>query len=145
MRSEPHERFSSRTILTEADIAGFATACGDRNPLHHDREFARRSRYGGIIASGPQTSALLMGLVATHFSRSGPIVGVEFTFYFRAPVHANESLDLEWLVIRVSPTSRRSSELVELRGRLRTAAGVTAVGSKGTVLLASPSLSSPAA
>ena len=145
MRSEPHERFSRTITLTEADIAAFATASGDHNPLHHDREFATRSRYGGIIASGPHTSALLMGLVATHFSPSGPMVGLEFSFYFRAPVPANDPLDLEWLVIRVSPTPRRSSEVAELRGRMRTAAGVTAVGAKGTVLLASTSSNSTAA
>lgn len=31
-------------------IRRFATAIGDPNPLYHDEEFAKRSRYGGIIA-----------------------------------------------------------------------------------------------
>ncbi|MCG8420560.1 MAG: MaoC family dehydratase [Proteobacteria bacterium] len=119
--------------LTEAEISAFASAAGDANPLHHDREYAANSQYGGIVASGPHTGALLMGLVATHFSRFGSMVGLEFTFLFRAAVPADDDLTLEWLVIRVEP--KRRGSLVELRGRLRTSSGVTAVGAKGKVLV----------
>ena len=137
MRARAHERYSTALSLSEAQIASFAHAAGDANPLHHDAAYARSTRYGGLIASGPHTSAILMGLVATHFSRGGPMVGLEFTFYFRAPVPAAEQLHLEWLVVRVSPTSSGAAEIAELRGRLRTSAGITAVGAKGVVLLSS--------
>ena len=135
MRTHAHERFSRTLSLTETEISSFASAAGDANPLHHDAEHAGRTRYGGVIASGPQTCALLMGLVATHFARTGPMVGLDFAFYFRAAVPAGTPLSLEWLVIRVSPTRRGSADIVELRGRLRTSAGITAVGAKGRVLL----------
>ncbi len=40
-----------KTILvSEREIKRFAQAIGDLNPLYLDREFAQRSRYGGIIA-----------------------------------------------------------------------------------------------
>lgn len=137
MRTYACHRFSRTVSLAEAEISRFAAAVGDTNPLHHDAAQAARTRYAGLIASGSQTSALLMGLVASHFSRSGPMVGLDFSFRFRAPVRAGVPLYLEWLVVRVSPTTRGSGEIVELRGRLRTFSGITAVGAKGRVLLTS--------
>ena len=136
MGVRPHDRFSRRLRLSEAEISQFARAAGDHNPLHHDPEYAASTRYGGIVASGPQTSALLMGLTATHFSRIGPMVGLEFQFRFRAAVPADDEVTLEWLVIRAVPKKRVGGTRVELRGRLRTSAGVTAVGAKGVVLVA---------
>jgi len=115
MAVQPQDRFSRTVRLTEAEIFAFAEASGDANPLHHDREYAASSKYGGIVASGPQTGALLMGLAASHFSAFGPKVGLEFTFLFRAAVPADDDLILAWLVIRVEP--KRSGSLVEMRGR----------------------------
>ena len=138
MRISPRIRFSKRIQLNKSEISRFARAAGDSNPLHHDERFARQSKYGGIVASGPHTSALLMGLTADHFSRIGPMVGLEFSFRFRAPVPANQWLTLEWLVVRVTEHQRLGGQLVEMRGRLRTDAGVTAVGASGTVLVTTP-------
>jgi acyl dehydratase len=130
-----HDRFSQTLRLSETEISAFAQAAGDANPLHRDVAFARRSRYGQVIASGPQSTSLLMGLAATHFSRIGPMVGLEFSFFFRAAVPAEALLKLDWLVVRVSPTSSRAAAVVELRGRLRIAEGETAVGARGRVLV----------
>lgn len=135
MQFNPRDRFSKSLLLSESEISAFASAAGDANPLHHDREYASTSRYGGIIASGPQTSALLMGLVASHFSDIGPMVGLDFSFRFRAPVPAGDAFILEWLIIRVERKEALGGHLVELRGRLQTSSGVTAVGAKGTVVV----------
>jgi len=132
----PHDRFTRELTLTDAEVSAFARASGDANPLHHDPVYARKTRYGGVIASGPQTSALLMGLVATRLSQLGPMAGLEFSFFFKHGVPANERLQLEWLVVGVTPTSSGAADVVDLRGRLRTASGVTAVGAKGRALVA---------
>lgn len=122
-------------LLTEREVAEFAASIGDWNPLHHNREYAARSRYGGIIASGPQTTALLMGLVATHFSQLGPMVGLDFSFQFYAGTPANVTLAFDWLVIRSEPTSSKKGDIVELRGRVKTPTGKTVVGAKGRILV----------
>lgn len=129
------QRFSKSIHLDETEIHEFALAAGDSNPLHHDGDWARARGHRGPVASGPQSSALLMGMVADHFSRLGPMVGLEFNFRFKAAVPAREALDLEWMIIRVTPKPRLGGLVVELRGRLRTASGETAVGAKGTVLV----------
>lgn len=130
-----HDRFSRSLSLSEASIRDFAAASGDTNPLHRDRAFARSRGFVGPIASGPQTSALLMGVVADHFAKVGPMVGLEFRFWFRSGVPADAPFALEWLVVRVASTASRRARVVDLRGRLRTDAGVTAVGAAGTVLV----------
>ncbi len=135
MDVRPHQRFSTRLALDAATISAFAAAAGDANPLHHDVGYARGTRYGGIVASGPQTSALLMGLAATHFSKVADMVGLEFKFWFRAAVLADDPVELEWLVAAVRPTSKAATRVVELYGRLRTSRGATAVGARGRVLV----------
>jgi 3-hydroxybutyryl-CoA dehydratase len=135
MKTVPHERFSSTIVLTPATVSAFARAAGDDNPLHHDPDHAAATRYGRLVASGPQTTAHLMALTASHFSQRGAMVGLEFWFRFRRPVFANETIRLEWLVVSVKPNLRLGGDVIELRGRIRNEAGETAVGAKGRVLV----------
>lgn len=129
------ERFASEVTLSHEQVSAFAHVAGDTNPLHHDQSYAAESSYGGIIASGPQTSALLMGVVASHFSERSSMVGLEFWFRFRRPVLAGQKVCLEWLVISARHSDKLHGEVVDLRGRLKTADGATAVGAKGKILV----------
>lgn len=135
MKAYPRERFSVEITLTASRVAAFARAAGDHNPVHHDPAFAAGTRYGRLIASGSHTSALLMGLTASHFSSRGAMVGLEFWFRFRRPVHAGETVRVEWLVVKVTPHARLGGDIVDLRGRVRGQDGQTAVGAKGRVLI----------
>jgi 3-hydroxybutyryl-CoA dehydratase len=135
MRPHAHDRFSSEVQLDPASVSAFASNAGDDNPVHHDPELAARSRFGRLIASGPHTSALLLGLTAKHFSQFGPMLGLEFWLRFRRAVFADERIKLEWLVIRVTPNAKLAGDLVELRGRILGQDGRTALGAKGRVLV----------
>jgi 3-hydroxybutyryl-CoA dehydratase len=135
MRAHPRERFSSQVTLTPAMVAAYAHAAGDDNPVHHDPEFAASTRYGRLIASGTHTTALLLGLTASHFSKTGAMVGLEFWVRFRRPVYADETICLEWLVVKVTPNDKLKGEIVELRGRIKAQDGQTALGAKGRVLV----------
>ena len=135
MKTYPRERFSSQVTLTPALVAAYARAAGDDNPVHHDPEFAASTRYGRLIASGTHTTALLLGLTASHFSKKGAMVGLEFWVRFRRPVYADETIRLEWLVVKVTPNDKLKGEIVELRGRIKAQDGQTALGAKGRVLV----------
>jgi acyl dehydratase len=121
--------------LTPAAVAAFAIAAGDPNPIHHDPDFARDTRFGRSTASGPHTTALLMALTASHYSKTGAMLGLEFWVRFRRPIYADETIRLEWLVVKVTPNAKLRGEIVELRGRITTRDGQTAVGAKGRVLV----------
>jgi acyl dehydratase len=136
MHARPHERFSVEVDLSSEAISTFAAAAGDRNPLHHDAIYARATRFGRVFASGSQTTSLLMGLTASHFAARGAMVGLDFWFRFIRPVFADQRVKVEWLVVRVDPTAHGSGAIVDMRGRLRTQDGKTAVGAKGRVPVA---------
>ena len=135
MKASPRERFSSELTLTPRMVSDYAQAAGDANPIHHDPHFASSTRYGRVIASGTHTTALLLGLTASHFSKMGAMVGLEFWVRFRRPIYADETIRLEWLVIKVTPNEKLNGEIVELRGRIKGQDGHTAVGAKGLVLV----------
>jgi acyl dehydratase len=135
MRPFPRERFSSEITLTPAIVASYAASVGDTNPVHHDEAFAASTRYGKLIASGTHTTALLLGLTASHYSKDASMVGLEFWVRFRRPIDAEEKIRLEWLVVKVTPNAKLGGDIVDLRGRIRNGRGETALGAKGRVLV----------
>lgn len=135
MNVQPHQRFSSEYSLTPAVVSLQAQAVGDDNPLHHDPEFAAKTRYGRPIASGTHTTALLLGLTASHFSKGMSMIGLDFWVGFRRPIYADETIRLEWLVIKVTPKKVLGGDIVELRGRIIGQDGKTSLGAKGRVLI----------
>ena len=126
-------RFSKTLHFDEQGIRDFASAAGDTNPLHHDREIARRSRFGGIIASGAHYTALMMGLVADHLTQDGEAVGLEFSFRFRKAVAAGSTLHAEWEIVQVEKNGKLGGEIIHLSGTLKRG-DVIYVSAEGKVL-----------
>ncbi len=135
MRAYPRERFSSEVALSPTMVAEFANAAGDNNPIHHDPEFAATTRFGRPTASGPHTTALLLALTASHFSKKGAMLGLEFCVRFRRPIYADETIRLEWMVVKVTQSEKLKGEIVELRGRIKGQDGRTSLDAKGRVLV----------
>ena len=63
------------------------------------------------------------------------MVGLEYSVKFRRPVIADETIHVEWLVIKVSPNARLGGHIVDLRGRILGQDRQTAVGPKGRVFV----------
>jgi 3-hydroxybutyryl-CoA dehydratase len=135
LKAFPRERFSSEVTLTPALVSAYADGAGDTNPVHHDAVFAAATRYGRPIASGTHTTALLLGLTASHYSKFAAMVGLEFWMRFRRPIYADETILLEWLVVKVTPNEKLRGDVVELRGRIKNQSGETALGAKGRILV----------
>jgi acyl dehydratase len=133
--TQPGERFSSEVTLSPPHVSAYARSVGDDNPVHHDPVFARATRFGRPIASGTHTTALLLGLTASHFSKRGTMLGLEFWLRFKRAVFSDERIRLEWLVVRVTPNPKLGGDVVELRGRVQGQDGKTAIGAKGLVLV----------
>jgi len=77
----------------------------------------------------------LLALTASHFSKRGAMLGLEFWVQFRRPIYADETITLEWLVVSVKYNPRLNGDVVDLRGRIRKENGETAGGPKGRILL----------
>jgi 3-hydroxybutyryl-CoA dehydratase len=135
MRAYPRERFSSEVVLSPTAVTEFANAAGDNNPIHHDATYAATTRFGRPTASGPHLTALLLALTASHYSTKGAMLGLEFWVRFKRPIYADETIRLEWLVVKVTPNDKLRGDIVELRGRIQGQNGQTALGAKGRVLV----------
>ncbi len=129
------ERFSREHTFSVGEAIAFALAAGDDNPLHHDAEFAAGTRFGQLIVSGTQTTALLLGLTASHFAKQGAVIGVGFSVSFEQPVYADECVTLEWTVDTVRPCSKGSGQRVDMKGCLRNASGTVCISATGSVLV----------
>ena len=116
------ETFSKRVRLSVEEIRAFADSVDDRNPLHHDVAVARAAGYPGLIASGTQVGSLLMAMTATHFSRPDEAgrarsgLGMGFDIRFRAPVYADEDIDMRWTVIALEQKPRLAGWIAQLEG-----------------------------
>jgi hypothetical protein len=44
---------------------------------------------------------------------------LEFWVRFRRPIYADETILLEWMVVKVTPNEKLKGEIVELRGRIK--------------------------
>ena len=129
------ERFSRTLSLSREQIAEFASLCGDMNPLHHDPGIAENSRFKGIIASGPHTLSLFSGMIATHFSRKGQMVGLEFTFGFLAAVKENMKLLMSWEVVKIEHKTSLGGDIVWLEGTVSGPEGEDLISGKGKILV----------
>ena len=78
----------SRTVTAE-DISLFTRLTGDRNPLHHDEDLARASRFGGVVVQGGVTSGLLNAVVAEQLPGPGSVF-LEVAWRFLAPVRPGD-------------------------------------------------------
>lgn len=97
MRAFPRERFSTEVVLSPAMVVAFANAAGDDNPVHHDPAFAAKTRYGRTTASGPHTTALLLALTASHYSKKCAMAGLEFWVRFRRAIASEDrTAALRW-------------------------------------------------
>ena len=107
---EVGRRFTTLGLtLTEAEIIHFALTY-DPQPFHTDVEAAQRSPYGGLIASGFQTIALVFRLFAQTGALAAASIGGsgmdEIRWY--VPVRPGDTLHAEVEVIERRPSASRN-------------------------------------
>jgi acyl dehydratase len=137
---EVGETFTQRARLGDDEIRAFATSVHDHNPLHHDLAVARAAGYPRLIASGTHLGSILMAMTATHFAQPAADgrqrlgLGMGFDLRFRAPVYADEDIDLRWTVTEVAWKERLAGWIIRLEGEAHAARGPL-LGATGTLLI----------
>jgi acyl dehydratase len=96
--------------LSEAEIIDFARQW-DPQPFHVDPERARRSIFGGLVASGWHTGAIAMRLLVDGLLSQGAVQGSPGAEHirFRRPVRPGDSLSGRFTVLAASPSVTRPS------------------------------------
>ena len=130
------ELFKKDMIFSKAETKAFSAFIGDQNPLHLDEDFAKKSRFGGLIVAGAHTAGAMAAFTATFTTeRSGNNVGLEISFRFRRAVMAEESLRCEWKVASVEDKPSMKGHIVTFEGVLYTARDEAAVTGQTRTLI----------
>ncbi|HZQ78010.1 MAG TPA: MaoC family dehydratase [Acidimicrobiia bacterium] len=102
----------TRGPITRSQIARFAAATGDFNPIHTDEAFARKIGFPSVIAHGPLTLAFLTQVLGRNFGAERVRA---VTAQFRAPILPGDTLRVEGTVTAVEG-GRARCELRIVRG-----------------------------
>jgi acyl dehydratase len=84
--------------FTADDVESFAALTGDRNPLHFDEDFARRTRPGRLIVHGGLTTGLFNALVAEVLPGPGSVF-LHQEWDYPAPAYIGDTVTAEAEVI----------------------------------------------
>ena len=89
--------------LTAEHVEKYAEITGDRNPLHFDRAFAEKTRFGRLVVQGGLTTGLLHALVAMDLPGPGTVF-LSQDWKFTAPVYIGDTVTAEAEVKSVHET-----------------------------------------
>jgi acyl dehydratase len=110
------DRFEKAFSFSAEEISHFATLLGDTNPLHHDADYAAASRFRGLIACGPHTSALFIALLADWFSRDWEMVGLDYQVRFDQAVRVDTKVTMAWTVAAIEANAAGSRAKLAVTG-----------------------------
>jgi acyl dehydratase len=85
-------RTATAAGISRLQIARYACAVGDFNPVHVDEDFARARGLPSVIAHGPLTASIVLDLITAQV---GPDALRSFDVRLSAPVFPGDVLTLE--------------------------------------------------
>ena len=103
---QPGMMRSLRKTVTDQDIALFAEVSSDHNPVHMDDAAARQSIFGGRIAHGMLTAALISAVIGEQLPGHGTIY-LSQTMRFLAPVRPGDTVTAEVEVTAIDMGRKR--------------------------------------
>jgi 3-hydroxybutyryl-CoA dehydratase len=77
--------------ITEQDIELFGQATGDRNPVHFDEEYARKTVFRGRVAHGALVIGYVSAVVGNQLPGPGTIFGGA-KIEFKAPLRLGDTV-----------------------------------------------------
>ncbi len=115
--------------ITEPELLAFATQF-DPQAIHTDRQAADAGPFGGLIASGWHTAAVMMRLLVDHFFADSSVLvspGID-ELRWRLPVRPGDALRVRTQVIEATRSRSRPD-----RGTVRTA--ITVLNQRDEVVM----------
>jgi len=88
--------------LTKKHVDMYAEMTGDYNPLHFDEDFAKRTKFGGLIVQGGLTTGILNALVAMDMPGPGTVF-LNHDIRFTGPVYIGDTITAYVEVTGVHP------------------------------------------
>tara|TARA_R110002167_G_scaffold83009_4_gene226074 strand:+ start:140 stop:607 length:468 start_codon:yes stop_codon:yes gene_type:complete len=99
-----------RYEVEEKEIIDFALRY-DRQPFHIDREAAKQSHFGGLVASGWHTCAMMMRMIVDNAIGAGPSATLASPGFdnlrWLEPVRPGDVLSVRSEIVEVTPSRSR--------------------------------------
>jgi len=95
----------SQTI-TDADIKSFSGISGDKNPIHMNEEYAKKSRFKRRIAHGLMSASYFSALFGTKLPGEGAIY-VSQSLQFKRAVYLGDTVVATVIVEKIDLKKRR--------------------------------------
>ena len=95
-------------LVTDRDIELFAEVSTDRNPVHMDEDYAQDTIFGGRIAHGMMSAALISAVIGEQLPGHGTVY-LGQTMKFVAPVRPGDMLRAEVTVREIDYAKRRAT------------------------------------
>ena len=86
------DRAEFEKTVTAEDVARFADITGDSNPLHHDQDYAAKTRFGQCIAHGMLSAGFISAAVGTKLAPNCCVIYLSQTLRFLRPVKIGETV-----------------------------------------------------
>ena len=86
--------FHDKIKVNEQSIKDFSNASGDKNPIHLDEEFAKKTIFKERIAHGMLIASFISSVIGNKFPGPGTIY-VSQSLQFKKPVKINDIVDVE--------------------------------------------------
>jgi acyl dehydratase len=96
-----------RRVVTREDVAAYADAGGDRNPLHLDDGFARSVGFDGVIAHGMFTMGHMAACVVAWAGDPAAVTAISASF--RATVSMGQEIVAGGRVRALGPEARTAT------------------------------------
>ena len=88
---------SVRRAISRDSINAYCSASGDNNRIHHDDEFAAATRFGGVIAHGMLTLALVSEMMTRAYGADWLTSG-SLRVRFRGAAYPGDTLETNGVV-----------------------------------------------
>jgi len=98
-------------VVDDKLVHGFADLTGDRNPVHLDDEFARKTKFGQRIAHG----GILFGMISKVLGMDMPGVGTVYlsqVVNFKNPVFIGDTVTVEANIAEIRPKAVAKIDVV---------------------------------
>ena len=92
--------------ITDGDVKDFAEVSGDRNPVHLDESYAKKTRFKKRIAHGMMTASYFSALFGTKIPGEGCVYTYQ-SLNFKRPVYIGDTVTATVIVTQIDIAKRR--------------------------------------
>lgn len=117
--------------ITKDDIRKFGEVSKDENPMHFDEEWAKTTRFGGIIAHGLIGIACCGSVMTTDLPGLGN-VHLGQTVTFKAPIYPGDTITCRAEIINI--TKKPKFYVVDLKQTVTNQNGVLLMEGVSTIM-----------